>query len=387
MFLFKIGKKVGFDSGVFINLGLIIFGLLYLHYIYIYNFTDISIYIKYNLSIIFCEIFLLHFIKKTSGLHKKNFVLNISYTRLLYVIFLLYLIIQIYQVFLTFGMGWGGARIIVFKNILPLTILHDLLQGPTYFFVAYNFARKKYFYFIAIGILCLLSGSKQSLLILILEIHFIGRFFLGKILFSIKKGIIFGLLGLAISILFFYQEDNFFETPLNFLAYRGDIYKFLFIEDLRRFAYDYYNPLTYFLHHTFRLFGEKIYDGPIGTLLFSKFYGTDILETAGGPITPFYVVVDVLFNDPNFIIYIVLGVLVGFLTAKIYNLGIILFSKVNKIFLLIIGYWFMQGWYLFSDPTVFSYRITPVLFLFLVILPIFLLKIIKLIITDKSNVQ
>lgn len=385
LILFKIGKKTGFDSGVFINLGLIIFGLLYLHYIYHYSIVDINIYIKYNFSIISCEIILLYFVRKSDGIYKKKFLLNNSYIKLLFFIYFIYLIIQLYQVYLTFEMGWGGARLIVFKNILTLTIIHDLLQGPTYFLVAYLFARKKYFSFIALGILCLLSGSKQSFLIFVLEIHFIARLFLGKNLFSVRKGIIFGFLGMAISILFFYQDDNFFQTPVNFFAYRGDIYKLLFIDDLRVLAYGYYNPLSYFFHHIFRIFGGKIYDGPIGTLLFSYYYGTNILDTAGGPITPFYVVIDILLNDPNFIFYLIFGMSIGFLTAKIYNLGIIFFNKVNSIFYLIIGYWFMQAWYLVTDPTVFSYRMTPVLFL--IVFPFLLLKIIKLDLMSKNNVS
>lgn len=375
--LFRIGRVIGFDSGPFINFGLIIFGQIYLAQLYDYNVINTDSYFKYTLSLL-CGLASFFWVIKRSNPFKRSLNINFLNDNLLNKLrplFFVYLIIQAYHVWLTIESGGGGARVIVAKNILPLIIIHDVLQGAAYMFLAINLINRKYFYFIVVAISCLLSGSKQSVLILIFEMTFISHLCFGRRPFSLFGASLIGLAAFLASALFFYKDDIALQNLEKFIEYRGDIYHYLFNLNLRSELYDAYSWMTYFLHHSFRMVGMKAYDGPIGTMLFSLRDGLPLALTNGGPITPFYVVMDVLFHDPVIYIYLLLGLIVGYISAKIFCAGCSVFISGN-IALILIGYWMMQSWYLITDPTVFSYRFTPIFWILVV--PLLIIRLVNI---------
>jgi hypothetical protein len=179
------------------------------------------------------------------------------------------------------------------------------------------------------------------------------------------------LAGFILSTLMFYSNDESLFSVQKFLEYRGDIYLYLFKLNLRDNLYQAYDWSTYFFHHSLRMIGLKVYDGPIGTMLFSLSHGTPLIDTFGGPITPFYVVLDILFGNPFLLTFLIVGFSVGYISARLFIFGMRMLKNKKNILSIIIGYWLMQSYYLVIDPTVFSFKLTPVLWLVMIPLVIF----------------
>jgi hypothetical protein len=372
--LVRIGGKFGFDSGPFINFGLIIFGQIYLVQLYCLGLVEFDPFNKYALSLLCGLIAFLWVAKRHNPLGRplNRGLLEVGLYKKLHLFFITYLALQIIHVWLTIEAGGGGARVVVAKSILPFVVIHDVLQGAAYMFLAINLMQRKYFYFLIISITCLLSGSKQSVLMLVFEISFICHLCFGKRPFSFFQCCIIGIIGFSASALFFYQDEVVLQNFSKFIEYRGDIYYYLFDMGFRERLYDAYNWASYFLHHSQRMIGLKVYDGPIGTMLFSLRDNLPLAEANGGPITPFFVVFDVLFHDPSLYIYLLASFFIGYLSARIFTAGCLIFT-VGNIKCILIGYWMMQGWFLVTDPTVFSYKFTPIVWILVV--PFFVLRI------------
>jgi hypothetical protein len=388
-FLAIIGKKLGFDSGPFVNFGLIIFGQIYLLYLFHAEALNSETFYKYTLSLLFCLMTFWAVVRsfyRGRVFSQNDFLVTKKQDYLiLHVLFLIYLVIQLYQVFLTVQDGGGGVRVIIYKSTLPLVVIHDVLQGAAYFFLAINLIRKKYFYISIIIISLVFSGSKQAPLIFLLELSFLSFLISGVRKISFLKTLAIGCLGFFLSAILFYSGDQSLRSIESFVMYRGDVYRYLFELNYRDNLYGAYDWITYFFHHTVRMIGYKVYDGPIGTMLFSLNYGTPLSETNGGPIIPFYVLFDVLFNDPKLYLYLTCSLFLGYMAGKLFLLGVRLFTNKYNLFSLIIGYWLMQSFYLVIDPTVFSYKFTPVFWIILP--PFFIWKILRRKLNKPNNLR
>ena len=361
----RIGLRIGFDSLAFIYYSLVIFGLLYFIWIIRETSIDHQLFYAYLLSI-FAALFTYNcFAKKTNQRDLIRFNNKLDTSRSPFCIFIIYISIQAVQVFLTNEAGGGGARQDIYKIILPASILHDVIQGIAYLYITFKVSRNQYLPFAIVLCLNALSGSKAMCLYFILEIVFLARVLYGHNFLGLFWSIFLGGIAFLFSYLLYYQGDKSFEDLDGFLRYRGDVYFYLFEMGFRENLFDTYNWATYFLHHTFKIFGSSIYEGPIGTALFSFAFNIPLSQTTGGPITPFFVVADVLAGGASLPSLLIIGFFAGGLSASLFNYGVKEISKTDKIIPFALGYWCLHSYFIITDPTVFSYRITPVLLIYI----------------------
>lgn len=374
--LIAIGRRLGFDSGPFVNFGLIVFGQIFLHILYDGGLVAEGDYFSYVAALIAALLFFWIAARRFRGATPAadRDEIDLVSMQACAAVFVIYTAIRVSQVSETLAYGWGGARLIVFKSNLPLTITHDLLQGIAYYYVAVCALRRNLLPLVLIGVLSIMSGSKQSLLIFLLEISFISRLVFGAGFVSLWKLVAVGVAGLVVSVLLFYGDDETFGSLSRFIEYRGDVYLYLFPLGFRDLLYGEYSWTSYFFHHTLRLVGSRVYEGPIGTMFFAHVFGTDLADTHGGPITPFFVVLDILFRAPAAVWYIACGALFGVFAAALFLIGARVFRQRRSLLDLLIGYWLMQSWYLITDPTVFSYRMTPIFWLLVGLMPFLLYR-------------
>lgn len=363
--LWLIGRKLGYNSGPFINFGLVVFGQFYLVKLQYERLVESGIYYVYTYAM---AIALLLFYLCTSN--HSMFVARISKNstwRNSFVLkwtFFVFASIKAYQIYLTLQYGWGGARVIVFKDIIVLTIIHDLLQGPALLYIVMQNGIRKYLYFAFILALYIIAGSKSGSLVYVIEISFIHRICTGKRFANTLLLVIVALVGFFAATVLFYRNDDSLSSPNDFMRYRGDVYYLLFEREHRAEIFGLYDPKSYFFHHTLRMIGSKVYDGPVGTALFAVNNSSMLAETSGGPITPFYVTLDLLTQGNIFLV--IFSSLFGVISALLFRIGFQMFCQSSSLANCIIGYWLMQSWYLVTDPTVFSYRMTPVFWLLVV---------------------
>lgn len=281
-------------------------------------------------------------------------------------LFYLYVLFHLYINYITnFDFGWGGARVIAAKQNLVVTNSQYLLEGVAVFYCFSQLAIKRYIPLIILLFCGFTSGSKGGAVVFLCEIFFFHFLLFGYYPIKITK--IVALILLILPLQFFYLNEDFelFVDPLKYLAYRGDVFNYLFVDGYWYLMSSIYEPISLIFHHFLRLFGSRGYDAPFGSVLFALKQGVPFDEVAGGATAPTFLYFDLAFGCSVLETILYSGVL-GLLGALLYNKGVNILYETITVPNIIFGFWFTQSWIISSDWGVFSYRMTPVFVLYFV---------------------